>query len=402
MRQIDRWAQRTELGKMLDFFESFSTPIWIQRPVMLGSNNENEIWLEGYMPGRRAVEAIRNLDEPYNPRVPFKKTILMKKRAERLPGTPFKALFEVMRKGLASVCLLDSLGDCSGRIVRSHSVQKAAFSMYATDDRRVYHFDALTRPREGLQVRLVGVNRATTFTAFCEHHDRTTFQPIEVMPFEDRPDQAFLFHYRAFCWAYYDRAHRTEVLKAMHSDLAPRVGGQEVAWLAERIGLNSVDLDELRPAKQRYESMLKTGKTDRFVFQAFRIRKVPGIACAEFFAPSKDLSGRQIQDGKQIIQPMDWLSLTIVPTPPHGGLVIIGSEKQSGVFESFVQSLIRGTSPSRTARLLSLVFGMTENFVILPFWWKSLSEAQRQRITNICCARFFPRPLNIAVDWEFI
>lgn len=52
MRQVDRWARRTELGKMLDFFQSFSTPIWIQRPVLVGSNNENEIWLQGYMPGR--------------------------------------------------------------------------------------------------------------------------------------------------------------------------------------------------------------------------------------------------------------------------------------------------------------------------------------------------------------
>jgi len=31
MRQVDRWAKRTELAKMLDFFESFSGPIWIQR-----------------------------------------------------------------------------------------------------------------------------------------------------------------------------------------------------------------------------------------------------------------------------------------------------------------------------------------------------------------------------------
>lgn len=186
----------------------------------------------------------------------------------------------------------------------------------------------------------------------------------------------------------------------MHSDLAPRVG-REVAWLAERIGLNSIDLGELQKAKQRYEAILKTGDADEFVFRAFRTRRVPGIACAEFFAPNKNLFGTAIQDGKQIVQPMQWISLTILPSA-DGGLVIVGSEQQNQVFESFVDSLAAGTSASRTARLLSLVFGMTENFIILPFWWHSLSGIQQQRIINLSAARFFPRPLNIPVDWEFV
>src|SRR5437867_8190765 len=130
MRQVDRWAQRTQLAKMLDFFQSFSRPIWIQRPVLLGSNNENEVWIQGYLPGRRAVEAIRKLDEPYNPHVPFKKTLITEKRPEPLPGTPFKGLYDVMRKGLTRTCLLRPLGGCHGTIVRSHSIQRSAFSNY--------------------------------------------------------------------------------------------------------------------------------------------------------------------------------------------------------------------------------------------------------------------------------
>jgi hypothetical protein len=148
--------------------------------------------------------------------------------------------------------------------------------------------------------------------------------------------------------------------------------------------------------------MLKTGNVDQFVFRAFRTKKVPGIACAEFFVPSKDLFGTAIQDGKQIVHPMQWVSLTILPTPPDGGLVIIGSEQQNEVFNSFAGSLAVGTSACRTASLLSLIFGMTENFIVLPFWWHSLSETQRQRIVNLCCARFFPRGLNIPVDWDFV
>jgi hypothetical protein len=402
MRQVDRWARRTELGKMLDFFQSFSTPIWIQRPVLVGSNNENEIWLQGYMPGRRAVEAIRKLDEPFNPHVPLKKILVTEKRPERLPGTPFRGLYEVLRKGLSRTCLLKSVGGCRGQIVRSHSIQKSAFGGYATDAGRVYHFDPLTRPQEGMKLRAVGVNRATTFTAFCEHHDRTIFQRIEGVPFENRVDQAFLFHYRAFAWTYYDRAHRTDILKAMRADLAPRLGLSEVGWLEQRIGLNSIDLRELEQTKQRYETVLKTGNTGQFVFRAFRMGRVPVIACAEFFAPNKDLFGSAIQDGKQVIHPMQWISLTVVPTPPDGGLVIIASECESEVFNSFANSFAAGTSACRTARLLSLVFGLAENFIILPFWWHSLSRPQRQRVTNLCTAGYFPRPVNIPVDWEFV
>jgi hypothetical protein len=227
--------------------------------------------------------------------------------------------------------LLKAVGGCRGQIVRSHSIQKSAFDRYGTDDRRVYHFDPLTRPHQGVRLRLVGVNRATTFTAFCEHHDHTIFRPIEELPFENRADQAFLFHYRAFAWTYYDRAHRTDILKAMYSDLASQVGQREVAWLAERIALNSIDLRELDQTKQRYETILKTGNADQFVFRAFRTRRVPDIACAEFFAPNKDLFGTAIQDGKQIVDPMHWISLTVLPSPPDAGLVLIASEPKQRV-----------------------------------------------------------------------
>src|SRR5437773_11466246 len=135
----------------------------------------------------------------------------------------------------------------------------------------------------------------------------------------------------------------------VHSDLEPRVG-REVGLLARLIELNSVDLSELLQAKHRYETMLNADNVDQFVFRAFRTKTVPAVACAEVFAPNKDLFGTPIQDGKQIVEPMQWISLTILPTPPNGGLGVIGSAQQNDVFNSFAESRPVGRTAPRPRR----------------------------------------------------
>ena len=48
MRQIEQWAHRARLAEMLSFFESLPRLFFLSRPVLLGSNNEWEILVEGF------------------------------------------------------------------------------------------------------------------------------------------------------------------------------------------------------------------------------------------------------------------------------------------------------------------------------------------------------------------
>lgn len=46
---------------------------------------------------------------------------------------------------------------------------------------------------------------ATTFSGFCEYHDKITFQDIEDCEFQGSDKQIFLFTYRTFAWHYHKK-----------------------------------------------------------------------------------------------------------------------------------------------------------------------------------------------------
>ena len=50
-----------------------------------------------------------------------------------------------------------------------------------------------------------GWRAASTFAGFCDHHDTTTFESLESVPFAGTPQQTFLLAYRAECHEVYQK-----------------------------------------------------------------------------------------------------------------------------------------------------------------------------------------------------
>src|SRR5438552_1895134 len=165
MRQIVEWAHRTRLGEMLSFFEVLPRFLFLPRPVLLGSNNEWEILVEGLISKHMAIGAISNLDEPFNPNLTLQKTLMAKRRETSL--RLMEPIYRELSNGLKKVCLAEALGGCRGRIIRAHTLQKSAFQAHGQNG-HVYEIDPFKVSVAGHWPTLIGIHKATTLTGVCE------------------------------------------------------------------------------------------------------------------------------------------------------------------------------------------------------------------------------------------
>jgi hypothetical protein len=133
----------------------------------------------------------------------YKKCHLGSEHQERLPPWEIGKQFRNYLNYKVCSCPESMKAQCSGFIVKAHTVSKSASLQHIARDGHVYQIApnvlSLENNSGPLELKLVGTNRASTFTGFCRKHDDEIFAPIEKQQFRGTPEQCFLVAYRALC-----------------------------------------------------------------------------------------------------------------------------------------------------------------------------------------------------------
>jgi hypothetical protein len=389
MRKVENWARNTQIAKILSFFDEFPRFIHIPQPLLLGSNNESEILVVHDTTVGRIRDELRNLDEPFNPYLRHQRFLGGKKRKK--PEKALSLIYQELRKGFAKICLLEDTGECGEKIIRAHSLQKKVFKHHAKNG-HVYQFEPLTGTRDAdknLWPDLIGINKATTFLGFCEHHDSHIFSSIENFPFQNTPEQKFLHHYRAFAQMYYDKAYKFKIIERVLNDLAKTFSPFELKTLTEKVYLNQYDASELKQQKLRFDDQLQNKDWSAIEGYAFVGETMPDILTTNFFAPRKNFHGQIFQDTKL-------LSFTVTSVDDRAVFLLCGN-KGCPVLHEFVASFRE--MPLQTTAIITYVFCIFENFIILPKWWESLSKNTQRKFVNAFQGRYYRRELPNTCDW---
>jgi hypothetical protein len=394
MQRIEQLARTTKLADMLTVFESLPPKFIVPRKLLLGSNSDALIYLKGFTTRHRAIEPFRNLDEPYDSTVRFERVLLLKEREMTLGVN--RTIHEELRKGFAKVCMAESMGNCSGKIIRAHSLQKAAFKP-SSKQGHVYMFEPFRTNGYEPEPQLVGVNEATAFPGFCDYHDCRLFAPIETEPFSYEPRQIFLHHYRALCQALYVRLHmhpfESRIMVKHHKE----VGEPAVREWKERVFLNQVSVNELEAHKAFCEEQITAENWGAIEGVAWTGACAPDVFAGDYFGPGKDLVGNMLQNRKTFGH-VDWISLTITASNDKA-LIILAAEKGSRMLKKFARSFDSLNRNLQTMAFVNLVVCQLENFIMVPSWWDSLAEEHRETICNAFVARYHPRRLPPVCEW---
>ncbi|MGE0135114.1 MAG: SEC-C domain-containing protein [Dehalococcoidia bacterium] len=302
-----------------------------------------------------------------------------------IPRSEAKARFE--RVFSRRMCLHpEAPVTCKGPIVRAHSVQRAGNLKAIARVGHVYAFPLrrVVVEGSGLEPELTGQSVASTFSGFCELHDRTVFEPIDRRPFDDDPVQAFLLAYRALCRELYTRMAAIEAAAYLRdADRGRSNDGQVALQLISslyRHGLQKGGAD-LSKQKSEFDEILMRGDySSRIAFLSIHFDRLPSVLASGGHLPEFTFDGTRLQD-LAATDTLDAVFHSTVATKDAGASVFTWLNRQESP-SKFARSLAAVPLSRSADAILRFQFEFCENVFIAPAWWEDLGLSLRTRLVQ--------------------
>lgn len=286
-----------------------------------------------------------------------------------------------------SYCLHPNTSECSGSIVKAHSVQKSGGLKELSERSHVYSFFD-TRIRQAIKntspaIHEVGINNASTFTGFCSKHDSEIFRKIEFDNFTVDQEAAFLYCYRAICRELFWKRKQKDFQEGLFSATKKMILSYSQAIKEESLkdfylGI-TLGLSEIEALKTQLDSYLTNKEFSRTYYYVAVIDSIPEIMCCAGTQPGFDFDGNQIQDLGNLTIPLEYITLTINYRNQRGNIIFSWTENSPKI-ESFIKSLHRQNDFQFTQSIFRFVFEFFENSYFSPKWWDSLSAESKYKI----------------------
>lgn len=312
-------------------------------------------------------------------------------RNEQVKIKPWEAIQNLKKAFDSKYCSVpDNLkAECKGNIVRAHTVSKSMNLKKIERDGHVYafipSFENFTKNNGILHPELLGINKASTFTGFCAHHDKIIFSPLEDKEFEASKEQSFLLAYRAHTREYFTKKGSANLLDFMKE--ADRGKGP---W--EQLDIQSF--------VSNYSSGVKAGVRDTTIYKnkldnilikrdfssisAYIINfdKTPSVFCSAGIFPECDFQGNSLQNLFDLKTTPDLLTFSTIATKTGGSVVFswLNDSHSKGNCEKFIESIKKIDATNITSSLIRFFFEFCENVFMEPTWWESLEKSKQESL----------------------
>ncbi|WP_158754623.1 SEC-C domain-containing protein [Dyella sp. S184] len=288
--------------------------------------------------------------------------------------------------------------DCTGLIVRAHTVPKSGSLAKIAENGHVYAFvptlEDLIKHDGVLPPKLVGVNGASTFTGFCSKHDNELFAPVEQENFSSRPDQCFLLSYRAYAREVYTKkaaaaSAKQHLILDRGKPVIEQIGIQATS-AAYGLGLSAA-LNDIEHHQPRFEAPLLSGDYSAVRAYVISFDAPPPVMCSGSFAPEQDFAGLTLQDLADLSVIPHLISVTSFFGGLHGHVVFVWLPDDDPVCLPFVRSLASIPDSDLSSALVRFMFEFFENVHINPSWWRGLSQAHQEALIRRMAASANPQ-----------
>jgi hypothetical protein len=345
----------------------------------------------GYIPGTK----INTLELPPNPpgdedpcwcrsQVPYGKC--HKHRHEMQPESRWTILKRVRKLMDTSYCSHPdaSPATCTGRVVKAHSLQRSGSLSRLAVDGHVYGLDAKGMPddRGIFPFVRIGLNRASTFTGFCQRHDTEMFAPLETKPFTAKKEQLFLLAYRAVAKEAFAKRFGIRMLPILRlADVGKEPFEQYLVQeqLYQHEQLQSLSLRDLETTMKDYAAIYRSGDFDRMsAYVVFADRKI-GFATSGGVHPEFDFEGNSLE-ALASTDRLDQLTYSAIPFDDGSVFAFVWDWKAGKSCIRLMQSLDRFSNDDLANALIRMTFEHFENTFADPRWWESLTPQERDAL----------------------
>lgn len=281
---------------------------------------------------------------------------------------------------------------CSGRIIKSHTVQRGGGLIAIAQDGHVLS------PKEGIKnlqknnglmiPERIGINNASTFMGFCDQHDNEMFKPIEhgEVAMDDRA--AFLLAFRSVAYEGFNKITAKRWLEYSKADAGMPFEKQAQYQMIRQwhlIGTNAAIKDFEAWKKLYDQAFLLADFSDIWYYGIVFDQLLPIAACGALM-PEFDFSGQRLQFIGENVDTLEHVSINITAIG-NKTLAMFGWQGAgNNMAAKFVKSYAAISDNEKANALLRLCFEHIENCFITPGWWLSLESSVKdllvQRIKN--------------------
>ncbi|MYA19928.1 MAG: SEC-C domain-containing protein [Chloroflexi bacterium] len=304
--------------------------------------------------------------------------------------------------------------DCNGRIVRAHTISRAAGLRHIARDGRVYCFDPGSKRGPGGETvpSLRGIREASAFTGFCQRHDSGLFLPIDNAKLTFTDEQLFLFAYRAVSRELYMKQGLIQHLN-WHLRWADQGPDQleQTRWL-DRLadGEHGAQLGggDLGAHEIMFDELLLQRRFAELESAVFEIDACPLLLSSGAWFPEYDFQGNHLQDLESVERAQAVFTSGVV-TEAGSAFILswLPGHEWPAQFAGSLAALDNSEIPHALVRFL---FESCENLYMHPDWWESLDEPTRTAlVTRYNASLTAPRsPTALlddgirSVDWEIV
>jgi len=279
--------------------------------------------------------------------------------------------------------------ECSRKIVRAHTVPKSSSLKKIAKNGHLYHLQPdldLTIKNQGImEPTNIGVNRASTFTGFCGHHDKQIFSPLEDKNFTNSLEQCFLLFYRAICFSYYQkRAFKwmLEEMRIMDQSKSPMQQLSIQTYINDSMQGVNASLRDMEKEKHELDDMLvnKTFKDVKYYIITFD--KPLDVMCSGNVYPEYDFNGNRLIDLSDISTQNTSYSISSFANGDEGVLAFVWLGVKDDLILKFVKSLDLYSNEQIPHYVLIYLFEFVGNLIINPAWWDSLYNKDRKSLCH--------------------
>lgn len=210
--------------------------------------------------------------------------------------------------------LLNNHNECDGKIVNAHSIQRGKILQSISKNGQVFElaFEIAEEEKPTIQFKEVGIKKFSTFSGFCQKHDKTIFQPIEDQAFTNSSEQKMIYSYRA-------------ITKELHTKKESR----RLNSIYAKDPIKSIqliqDINDLKRLSDFIYSKLVSEEFDDVIHYSFVLNEFYPIACNSIFIPYFDMEGNEVFNSHEYMR-IQKTSLPVEDSPfiilnifPEGG-----------------------------------------------------------------------------------
>lgn len=280
--------------------------------------------------------------------------------------------------------------DCSGKIIKAHTVSKSASLQEIAYDQHLYTFK--THPVQQFKnagkakINKIGINKASTFTGFCGGHDRSLFEPLDNQNFDFTLEQVFLAGYRSLCHELHAKKIGIENIKNARSKMTygktPSEQKEEQEFFARFQKSFELAESDLTQYKNILDSMLLSNDFSKIKYIGFECDKVIPIMGASAITPMVDFANNTIQVMHHKKKTIENIFYTSFASNGKGIFLMYWVDDFGSISEQYADSLWGLSNKEISNMIINIMITHSENIYIAIPWWDNLDLPVKKKLTK--------------------